>query len=111
MKELPILVLTGDLRKKKERKFEEKISKKFPGQQIVFLHLRDSNMTGEELARFFKNHKFYCVVLKDCHDNFMTKLSNLFEVTIKDGTPLIPVKGEECENCLANIINIIKGAA
>lgn len=108
MKELPILVLTGDLRKKKEKKFEEKISKKFPDQQIVFLHLRDSNMTKEEMVRFFKNHKFSFVILKDCHDTFMVKLSNLFEFTIKDGTPLIPVKGEECEYCLENII---KGAA
>ena len=111
MLNLPIIVITGDLRKKKERKFEEKISKKFPGQQIVFLHLRDSNMTKEDLICFFKKHKFYCVILKDCHDTFMVKLSNLFEVTIKDRTPLIPVKGEECENCLANIIDIIKGAA
>lgn len=108
MLNLPIVVITGDLRKKKEKKFEQKISKMFPYQQIVFLHLRDSNMTREELVRFFKSHKFYCVILKDCHDTFMVKLSNLFEFTIKDGTPLIPVKGEECEYCLENII---KGAA
>jgi hypothetical protein len=108
-KKLPILLVTGDVRRKKEKKFEEKISKKFPGQQIVFLHLRDSNMTKEEMVRFFKNHKFSFVILKDCHDTFMVKLSNLFGVTIKDSeTPLIPVRGEECEYCLENII---KGAA
>lgn len=104
-KRLPILVVTGDVKRKKEKKFEGKISKMFPGQKIVFLHLRDSNMTKEDLVRFFKNHKFYCVILKDCHDNFMIKLSNLFEVKIKDKkTPLVPVKGEECEKFLHNII-------
>ncbi len=107
---MKILIITGSLKPKKLGKVEEKIIKKTPrGVEVEFLHLRAINMPRKEMEKIFKRIIADAIILKNCHDSFMIRVSNILETDIerRNKPVIIPVlnMGECCE-----VIKILKEA-